>query len=188
MEIIDHINQLRTLVTSRSAASTGSSQCDLPEVMRTCQGLQDRLCQLTQHRHPSEHSAGDLDKIHLTAELYRIAAILYLRAICPSVDATNQTSTWLAKAFEVLTRLEVCTSPWPLFVVACESHADQQRIMILRTLDRMDENRNIGNVFVLRELIENYWIQVDLAADSEKLKPLKWWELMKFDTAAPWFI
>lgn len=157
-------------------------------MMWNCQGLQDRLCRLSQHLLPAEHLVGDQTKMHLTAELYRIAAVLYLRAVCPSVDATNQTPAWLSRAFEVLAGLEVCTSPWPLFVIACESQTDQHRIEILCALDRMDEDRNIGNVFVLRGLIENYWKQLDLAADEEKSRSLNWWELMNFSTAAPWFI
>lgn len=188
MEIIHHINHLRSLATPEPTASNGANRPEFPTVMWTFQGLQDRLCRLSQHFPPSELLVGDQTKIQLTAELYRIAAVLYLRAVCPNVDATNQTPVWLRRAFETLAGLEVCTSPWPLFVVACESQTDQHRIRILRALDRMDADRNIGNIFVLRGLIENYWKQLDLAADEEKSRPLEWWELMNFDTAAPWFI
>lgn len=188
METIHNINQLRSITTRKSTGDDKGSE--MPSVMWTCQGLQDRLCRLKQQL-PSDYAqytVKEQTKIRLTAELYRIAAVLYLRAVCPNVDATNQTPIWLESAFEVLTGLEVCTSPWPLFVVACESHTDQQRIQILLELDRMDEDRNIGNVFVLRSLIENYWKQQDLQADVDKLRPLRWWELMNFDAAAPWFI
>ncbi|CAN8105089.1 unnamed protein product [Discula destructiva] len=188
MESIHHINQLRSIATRRTTG--GGSTTELPSVMWTCQGLQDRLCRLKQHL-PSDytqHTVKEQTKIQLTAELYRIAAVLYLRAVCPNVDATNQTPVWLELAYGVLAGLEVCTSPWPLFVVACESQTDDQRIKILRALDRMDQDRKIGNVFVLRSLIENFWKQQDLQADGDKLRSLRWWELMNFDTAAPWFI
>ncbi|KAK7736657.1 hypothetical protein SLS53_006863 [Cytospora paraplurivora] len=188
MEIIHHINQLRSAPTRRVAEANG--RLELPSVMWTCQGLQDRLTRLKQQL-PEEYENEPVKKqtkVRLTAELYRIAAVLYLRAICPNVDATNQTPMWLDQAFKVLASLEICTSPWPLFVVACESNTDEQRIMVLKTLDRMDEDRKIGNVFVLRHLIETYWKQQDLQADGDRVKPLKWWELMNFDTAAPWFI
>lgn len=188
METIHHINQLRSLANRRSTEDEGRSE--LPAVMWTCQGLQDRLFRLKQQL-PSDyaqHPVKEQTKIRLTAELYRIAAILYLRSVCPNIDATNQTPLWLAQAFEVLAGLEICTSPWPLFVVACESQTDDQRIEIMRALDRMDEDRKIGNVFVLRSLIENFWKQQDLHADGDRVRPLRWWELMNFDTAAPWFI
>lgn len=187
MEIVHHINQLGSLATQQPTVFDDVNPPDSPKMMWNFQGLQDRLLQLRQLL-PSEHTVGDQTRIQQTAELYRIAAVLYLRAICPNVDATNQTPIWLSRAFEVIAGLEVCTSPWPLFVVACESQTDQQRIIILCALDRMDEARNIGNIFVLRGLIENYWKQRDLAADGTKSRPLKWCEAIKFDTAAPWFI
>lgn len=188
METIHNINQIRSIATKQSI--TDDSRHELPSVMRTCQGLQDRLCRLKQHlpfNYP-QRNVNNQTRIRLTAELYRIAAVLYVRTICPDIDATNQTDTWLEQAFIVLNGLEICTSPWPLFVVACESQTDDQRIQILRALDRMDEDRNIGNVFVLRSLIENYWKQQDLQADANRLRPLRWWEMMDFDTAAPWFV
>ncbi|ROV93510.1 hypothetical protein VSDG_06782 [Cytospora chrysosperma] len=188
MEIIHYINQLRSAPTRKVTGENG--RFELPSVMWTCQGLQDRLIRLKQQL-PAEYenrSVKEQTKVRLTAELYRIAAILYLRAICPNVDATNQTPVFLDQAFKVLASLEICTSPWPLFVVACESKTDGQRIVILRALDRMDEDRKIGNVFVLRNLIENFWKQQDLQSDGDRVKPRKWWELMNFDTAAPWFI
>lgn len=188
MESIHHINQLRSLAAGKSVRH--DNRTELPSVMWTCQGLQDRLFRLKQQL-PSDseqHAVKEQTKIQLTAELYRIAAVLYLRSVCPNVDATNQTPAWLEQAFRVLAGLEICTSPWPLFVVACESQTDAQRIEILRALDRMDQDRKIGNVFVLRSLIENFWKQQDLQADGDRVKPLRWWELMNFDTAAPWFI
>lgn len=188
MEIIHHINQLRYPAAQKLHEKNGRSE--LPSVMWTCQGLQDRLSRLNQRLPPEieMQSTREQTKVRLTAELYRIAAVLYLRAVCPNIDATNQTPMWLQAGFRVLENQDICTSPWPLFVVACESQMDDQRIMILRTLDRMDADRKIGNVFVLRNLIERYWKQQDLQADGDRAKPLKWWELMSFDTAAPWFI
>ncbi|PSR90869.1 fungal-specific transcription factor domain-domain-containing protein [Coniella lustricola] len=188
MEIIHHINQLRSIASRK--LSGYHTQTSYPTVMWTCQGLQDRLCRLEQ-RLPTnykEQTKSEQDKIQLTAQLYRIAAVLYLRATCFTAEAPEQTSMWLDLAFDTLENLEICTSPWPLFVVACESQNDQQRIMILSALDRMDQDRKIGNVFVLRSLIENFWKQQDLQADTDRTKPLRWWELMNSDTAAPWFI
>lgn len=82
----------------------------------------------------------------------------------------------------------MATSPWPLFILACESQTDGQRIQILRTLDRMDSSRNIGNVLVLRSIIESFWTQCDLRADLPTSNPLKWWEMVNYETAMPWFI
>lgn len=189
MEIIHHINQLRAMA-ALSQVEDSSGRLERPQVMWTFQGLQDRLFRLKQQApaNYTEQPVKEQTKIRLTADFYHAAAVLYLRSICPNVDATNQTAAWLTRAFEILTSLEICTSPWPLFVVACESRTDEQRIIILRTLDRMDADRKIGNVYVLRNLIENYWKQRDLQADGDRPGPLRWWELLNSDNAAPWFI
>lgn len=188
MEIIHHINQLRSIASLKF--SVEYPRASYPTVMWTCQGLQDRLCRLKQRLPASyrEQTIKEQTKVQLTAELYRLAAVLYLRATCFSAEKYGETAAWLDLAFETLEGLEICTSPWPLFVVACESQNDLQRIKILRALNRMDQDRKIGNVRVLRNLIENFWKQQDLQADTDRLKPLRWWELMNFDTAAPWFI
>jgi hypothetical protein len=84
--------------------------------------------------------------------------------------------------------MEVCTSPWPLFILACETTTDADRIKILRVLDRMDNSRTIGNVFVLRSIIEAFWKQKDLQEDVRKPKHVDWRHLVNLDTASPWFI
>lgn len=189
MEIIHHINQLRAIAPPSRVGDT-AGLVERPRVMWTFEGLHVRLKRLEQQP-PANYAdlpAKEQTKIRLTADFYHAAALLYLRAICPNVDATNPTADLLSKAFGILAGLEICTSPWPLFVVACESRADEQRIIVLRTLDRMDEDRKIGNVYVLRGLIENYWKQRDLQADGDRPGPLRWWELLNSDNAAPWFI
>lgn len=189
MEIIHHINQLRA-IAALSQVEDPAGRLKRPRVMWTFQGLQDRLFRLKQQppANYADQPVKERTKIILTADFYHTATVLYLRSICPNVDATNQTAAWLNRAFEILAGLEICTSPWPLFVVACESRTDEQRIVILQTLDQMDTDRKIGNVYVLRNLIENYWKQRDLQADGDRPGVLRWWELLNSDNAAPWFI
>lgn len=203
MEIIHYINLLRDAATNKRSGlvTPPITTSDLPSVMPTCEGLHNRLTNLKQSlpgdhlHHPSTHATKEKTKIKLTAELYRLAAIIYLRAVsCTTTESTAVNRPWLEFAFDVLAGLEVCTSPWPLFVIACESLTDEQRIAVMRALDRMHADRGIGNVLVLRGLIEDYWKQVDLQAEVERAGAgggrgtLRWWELMNFDTAAPWFI
>lgn len=189
MEIIHHINQLRGTAT-RSQVDYSAGRLDRPQVMWTFQGLLDRLRRVKQQP-PIDYAkqpVKEQTKIRLTADFYHAAAVLYLRSICPNVDATNETGLWLDRAFDLLTSLAICTSPWPLFVVACESRTDEQRIIVLQALDQMDADRKIGNVFVLRGLIENYWKQRDLQDDGDRPGGLRWWELLNSGNAAPWFI
>lgn len=134
-------------------------------------------------------------KVLLTAELYRIAALLYHQRIYADYfDRCREREVYLTHAFQILGRLPICTSPWPLFVIASEADSDDQRLVILRMLDRMDEARKIGNVFVLRGLIQSFWKQQDLAAHCDRRGGHPGW-LSSLDslflhskTAVPWFI
>jgi hypothetical protein len=150
--------------------------------------LETQLTNLTQTLPPLEKQ-NHLRTLAI-AELYRLAAILYLQRICPSTpDDTPRRALYLKKAFELFGLLEVATSPWPVFVVACESApSDEDRMAILGVLDRMDEVRGIGNVRVMRGLVESFWKQFDLGNVAEGAWA-SWWDGDgDAAVAEPWFI
>lgn len=153
--------------------------------------IESHLQTLAQNLSPEEQASSSPKRrafILATAELYRLATLLYLQRVCSLVQDEVTRPTYVDQAFATLATLEVATSPWPIFILACESRTDNQRIQILRTLDRMDAARNIGNVLVLRSIIESFWTQCDLRADVASGNPLKWWEMVNYETAMPWFI
>jgi hypothetical protein len=162
--------------------------------------LEYRLNSLTQHIHPEEEPAiTPLRRIQVlsTAELYRLAAHLYLLQVVPSNDNDTVRPAILSLALEALDRLEVATCPWPLFIIACEAVDDNVRVRVLRVLDKMDASRGIGNVRVMRGIVEVFWKQVDLRADARgttgrdpqaQLFSLSWADLMNCDIPVPWFI
>ncbi len=166
-----------------------------PEYCGMCLALEAQLLNLTQ-RIPLDERGNDLctpaesAQILGTADLYRMAALLYLRRIspAPSVGEIDPMPSYVCEAFRVHESLQIWTSPWPLFVLACEADADGQRMAILTALRDMDERRGIGNVFVLRGIIESLWKQKDLQADSGQPWVFQWWEPKNIDTVTPWFI
>lgn len=87
------------------------------------------------------------------------------------------------QALNVMEELKVCTSPWPMFMIACEVSSDEQRVRVLRALDVMQEVRRIGNVDVMRHIIETLWKKRDLNADGvgEEGREIGWRDV--FDTA-----
>ncbi|KAF2158490.1 hypothetical protein M409DRAFT_32949, partial [Zasmidium cellare ATCC 36951] len=117
-----------------------------------------------------------------TAELYRLAGLLYLHQVLPRPDDQLRRNQNVEAAFSLLRSMKTCTSPWPLFTLACEANTDDRRTLLLDVLDRMDETRKIGNVFSLRHIIEQVWKQTDLRS-----KPLQWWTMFNLETAGPWF-
>ncbi|KAI1823435.1 fungal-specific transcription factor domain-containing protein [Xylaria intraflava] len=153
--------------------------------------LASRLESLTQRLDPrvAEHlSQHDRVRTLATAELYRIATFLYLLRVFSPETPPDPKPVYLKEALRILANLKLCTSPWPLFVIACETENDDQRISILQALDLMDQERHIGNVFVLRHIIESFWKQQDLQADSGRASNLKWWDTIDANLTVPWFI
>ncbi|KAJ1326536.1 fungal specific transcription factor domain-containing protein [Microdochium nivale] len=204
MEALDYANKLRSLQLSGELAQLG------PEAHGVRPKEWDQVFQkvslLRQNLEP--HAAASLPparraQVLATAELYRLAVLIYLVNISPLQPLPDPPVTaYLDHAFVILDSLETCTSPWPLFVIACEASSDdQRRVAVLHALDGMDERRGIGNVFVLRRIIESFWKQKDLraggggggggggsAAAAAETTRLRWWDVVDLETASPWFV
>ncbi|KAI0017027.1 fungal-specific transcription factor domain-containing protein [Xylariomycetidae sp. FL0641] len=189
MEIVSFVNGLRATELRGDFAKFSLEEKDRRD--EEWNRVQDRITNLTQRLDPGEADRlpqNERFRTLRTAELYRVATILYMQRTATNAAIQESRLEYLKHAFQVLGSLDVCTSPWPLFVIACETETDDQRIQILRTLDKMDERRHIGNVFVLRNIIESFWKQQDLQADSGRGTSLKWWDIIDLHPAAPWFI
>lgn len=150
--------------------------------------LHSRMTTLEQRLESDRECAEHDDQILATAELYRIAGLLYLFRVLPLPGDENERTVYVSAAFRVLGNMPICTSPWPLFTIACEAGTDEQRMLILEILDRMDETRNIGNVFCLRNIIEVIWKQTDLRSAASVAEQAQWWQMLGLKTAVPWFI
>ena len=189
MEIVSYVNGLRAVaLRGELEVLTTEEQTRRQEEWLKAES---RIANLAQHLDPQADAQlppHERVRIHTTAELYRIATFLYLQRTCNAPHAEEQRALYMDCAFKALHSLAICTSPWPLFVIACETETDEQRIEILQILDQMDDERNIGNLLVLRNIIESFWKRKDLQADSGRSNDLKWWDVVDLQTAAPWFI
>lgn len=183
--IIHRVNKLRIGIMTKEIEPMS------PKLIQQRFELEHTLHNIVQ-RLDSAGDAGEAParrtRVLATAELYRIGTLLYLLHVVPLPGDEDQKTTYLEEAFDILERLGVATSPWPIFMAACECHTDEQRIRILRILDLMNNVRNIGNIRVMRDLIETCWKHYDLQADSTYSNRMKWWEFVNYETAVPWFI
>ncbi|KXJ90941.1 fungal-specific transcription factor domain-domain-containing protein [Microdochium bolleyi] len=206
MEAIAYVNRLRSLQLSGELSQLA------PEVynmrLQEWDRVSERVSRLSQNL--DSHTKSSLPparraQVLAIAELYRLAVLIYLVKVSPHHlfrASTNlpSISAYLDHAFVILDSLDTCTSPWPLFIIACECDIgegtgdvqDQRRIAVLRALDGMDERRGIGNVFVLRRIIESFWKQKDLRAGaataSTTAADLRWWDVVELSGASPWFV
>lgn len=200
VEIIQRVNRMRAAFILHESQLTD----DLQDVLVQQRiALDKRLQTLSQTIHPDEDAnITPLRRIRVlsTADLYRLAAWLYLLRVIPLHEDEAARTSLLSAALGDLDKLDVATSPWPLFVIACESVEDSARVLILRVLDKMEAVRGIGNVRVMRGIVEAFWKQVDLKADAglnvgangvgiyAQQPYARWWDMVNCDPAVPWFI
>ncbi|KAL2204507.1 hypothetical protein CC79DRAFT_1313010 [Sarocladium strictum] len=199
IEIIHQINRMRAS-TLRQGKDSKSPQEQMASQRLL---LECRLNSLTQRIHPEEDSSiSPSRRIRLlsTAELYRLAAYIYLLRVSPTTDYNTVRVFIVSRALSVLGNLDETTSLWPLFIIACEAVNDDARIQLLQILESMDVARGIGNIRVVRGIVEAFWKQVDLRADvsngpttsrlDSHAQPsvLSWGDLVHWETPVPWFV
>ena len=172
LECISCVNQLK------NAIERTDNEILPPELVHLVHQLQYQLETLRQTTAITEDdTSGQIDhtKVVTTAELYRIATLIYLHR---SVIFTPQTSPAMqklvSKSLSILTKLEVCTSPWPLFLTACEVLGDDQRMIVLNVIEKMQTERRIANVEIIRGVLEGVWKRSDLIGGTERVD----WKLL----------
>jgi hypothetical protein len=152
--------------------------------------LEQKLQSAWQQLSPDEAAVStdaQIKTASATAELYRLASLLYLQRVVPATGDEVRRATYLRQAFAALGEVPVATGPWPVFIVACEARSDEERIYILETLDRMDKVRNVGNVRIMRTILETIWKQRDLQENTDTIEKKQWWLCAESGAAVPWF-
>ena len=146
---------------------------------------------IIQREDNTRSSPSDIDffRIRSTAEFYRLAALIYFRRYIQRT-ALNHPSvqTLIGSALELLSSMELCTSPWPLFIVACEVTEDADRMQILETVTKMERHRRMGNITVVRIIVESLWKQHDLATTDAARANLDWRKIVNLSDFNPSFI
>ncbi|CZR57513.1 uncharacterized protein PAC_07402 [Phialocephala subalpina] len=133
----------------------------------------------------------DTNRIFRTAELYRLASLIYLHTtLVPLPRSSAQLQSLVSQSLRLLETFEVCTSPWPLFVTAIEVNNDADRVRVLHVLEVMQKVRRIGNVDVLQRIVEVLWGQMDLRSDNgqDSDERLDWRDFFHLGDCLPSFI
>ncbi|RDW66979.1 hypothetical protein BP5796_09728 [Coleophoma crateriformis] len=111
----------------------------------------------------SDSGKIDTERICKTAELYRLAALIHLRRSVLNICSESAESQVLVeKTLQIILELGICTSPWPMFIAACEVVSDEQRVRVLDALEKMQKERRIGNVDIMTEIVKKVWKKKDL--------------------------
>ncbi|PPJ58373.1 hypothetical protein CBER1_10782 [Cercospora berteroae] len=187
IEVFDSIlsiNKMRAEVVAHNAQDTTGTTWQVRVA------LEEKLRGVRQTFSPDEASQSTSDQITTsaaTAELYRLASLLYLLRVVPVHGDEAQRLFSLQQAFAALEQVRVATSPWPVFMVACEARTEERRVEILDILDSMDAARNVGNVRITRDIIQTVWKQQDLRGSADVTGPVPWWLCIDSTIPVPWF-
>ncbi|TVY90697.1 Pestheic acid cluster transcriptional regulator [Lachnellula willkommii] len=139
----------------------------------------------------ADAKSGQLDskRILQTAELYRLASLIYLHTtLLPPPRSSSQLQSLVSRSLGLLEMFPVCTSPWPLFLTALEVNNDTDRVRVLHVLEVMQRVRRIGNVDVVQKVFETFWNQMDLRDPGHYDERFDWRELFDMRGRLPSFI
>lgn len=141
-----------------------------------------------------DHNSGypttiDEARIRITADFYHVAALIYFHQRVRHLASKHPAMKALVRsALDLISQMEVCTSPWPLFVVACEVTDDSERLQILQTFAGMEQHRRIGNIAVTRMIVETVWKHHDLVNDDLTRENTDWRSIVDSKALSPSFI
>ena len=159
MELMDIISLLNENVLPSDSSMASSDRTQVLDQ------LEQRLHSLPQFLVPHgvmSHVSRE-DAIVKTAELYRLASLVYLhKAARRRPKSCPEVRTLVKSAMEILLDLTVCAAPWPMFIVACEIEDDLQRTLILEVLDTSEKVRKAGNLTWMKNIVQAVWKQDDL--------------------------
>ena len=135
--------------------------------------LENQLLSLRQYLvvRGSLDSRLDESAVLKVAELYRLAALIYIERACRRHIRSSAKVAHLAqKAFNILEEVQLCTTAWPLFIVGCEAETDSQRSLTLQILENSADYRKSDNILWTKKLVEGIWKQDDLFTYSHLTK------------------
>jgi hypothetical protein len=179
LQLIGCINQLCGLRRSAGWADPLSSPIPFLDKISL---MESRLMDLQQELIvQSGSTTGNIDntRITFTAELYRIAALLYFYQTIPStflpiIDIKGLLNTGLS----ILWKMGICSSPWPLFIIAC-SVQEEYRIPILNLMEASGSSRRIGNYSIIMGLVKAVWKRQDILSEEKNKRYVDWRDLVQ---------
>lgn len=127
--------------------------------------IERQLYQSAKVKYASDESEGESRDI---SEVKRLAALMYFYA---RVDGSSPYENHMGRLTEEILQLvprisrRTNTLLWPLFVVGTfgvRPESDDDRKLVLRTLDALQQTRQLGCVRKARHLIEDVWKARDL--------------------------
>lgn len=158
MNLLSEISD--TLIDPRDPRSSGSEYQDhLKDIERRIKDV---------HIKPD---SGQSDPESMFAvELYQMATQIYLiRASQNPWEPAANLEPLIDAAFSGPVQYCSCEHFFPLLILACEAHKDEQRANIINLIERTQRDTRIRSVQGVKDTIQSIWVQQDLHKDDDVL-------------------
>ncbi|UKZ91513.1 uncharacterized protein TrAFT101_006490 [Trichoderma asperellum] len=185
LELLDILYEIFDNVFDRD-----SEQHKSPEHNIRLKALEQRLHHLIQCEHSDISNVGQVSSYNTQiAEFYRLAALLYLQRVARNSprDAPHVIKL-AADAYRALEVMARCDRPWPLFVIALEASTEDERRLVLVTIETLLERRPLRKWMTLRTMIQQAWSQIDLAKANSLDALLLYQSVINHQRVPPMFI
>jgi hypothetical protein len=101
-------------------------------------------------------------------EFTRLAGLIYLERVSRNFSGQSiKLNVWKKDALSLLTNLNIYPPSFAMFIVGCETHTDEERIVILDFFTRLEQAPHLNSLLEARGLVQSAWIQHDLVVEGE---------------------
>ncbi|KAF4900074.1 hypothetical protein CGCFRS4_v003584 [Colletotrichum fructicola] len=130
------------------------------------QDLKSRVGNVSIESASAEPTSDSMFAVHL----YQIATQIYLARLSQSPwEPAEDLDALVDAAFAGPIQSCSCEHFFPLLILACEAHRDNQRLAIINLIERTQRDTRIRSIEGVRNTVRSIWAQQDLHKDGEIL-------------------
>jgi hypothetical protein len=131
------------------------------------QSLNDLKSRLNDIDLVTKNEEGKGDKYYCL-EFTRLAGLVYLERVSRNFSGqSTQLDHWKEDALCILTKLNTYPSSFAMFIIGCEAHTDEERLIILDFFTRLEQGSHLSSSLEAKGMIQTAWIQHDLGVEGE---------------------
>ncbi|OWY47523.1 uncharacterized protein AALT_g6558 [Alternaria alternata] len=153
----------------------------LAEVFETRLYASDPLYHSTDYQHSLDNLKSRLNDVDLVTrddgregdkyyclEFTKLAGLIYLERVSRNFSGqSTQLDRWKEYALCILAKLDTHPPSFAMFVVGCEAHTDEERLVMLDFFTKLEQGPYLNSLLEAKGMIQTAWIQHDLGAEGE---------------------
>ena len=111
---------------------------------------------------------GKHDDQSLCLNLTRLAGLIYLERVSRNFSGESaRLHNWKKGAISILVSLNTYPPSFAIFIVGCETHTDEERMVMLDFFTRLEQHPHLNSLLEAKGLVQTAWIQHDLGVEGE---------------------